>query len=230
MYFHWNSISTLLRKPVITFLCAALISVLACSEDLDSIPTYIQDDAGVADTSMVDMMDTSMVDMMDTSMVDMMDTSMVDMMDTSMVDMMDTSMVDMMDTSMVDMMDTSMVEMMDTSMVDMMMDELVCPSQLLNEVFIGSSTCTDTTDTGLDTIAISVLPGFIQITEGGSDIAPLGSYVDCRFEFPPVQVSFGGNNASILFTGSLNMDTINIIQAVVRNGVPDTCFYKGIRQ
>ena len=206
MYFHWNSISTLLRKPVITFLCAALISVLACSEDLDSIPTYIQDDAGVADTSMVDMMDTSMVDMMDTSMVDMMDTSMVDMMDTSMVDM------------------------MDTSMVDMMMDELVCPSQLLNEVFIGSSTCTDTTDTGLDTIAISVLPGFIQITEGGSDIAPLGSYVDCRFEFPPVQISFGGNNASILFTGSLNMDTINIIQAVVRNGVPDTCFYKGIRQ
>ena len=190
MYFHWNSISTLLRKPVITFLCAALISVLACSEDLDSIPTYIQDDAGVADTSMVDMMDTSMVDMMD----------------------------------------TSMVEMMDTSMVDMMMDELVCPSQLLNEVFIGSSTCTDTTDTGLDTIAISVLPGFIQITEGGSDIAPLGSYVDCRFEFPPVQVSFGGNNASILFTGSLNMDTINIIQAVVRNGVPDTCFYIGIRQ
>ena len=182
MYFRWYSISTLLRKPVITFLCASLIFVLACSEDLDSIPTYIQDDAGVADTSMVDMMDTSMVDMMD------------------------------------------------TSMVDMMMDELVCPSQLLNEVFIGSSTCTDTTDTGLDTIAISVLPGFIQITEGGSDIAPLGSYVDCRFEFPPVQITFGGNNASILFTGSLNMDTINIIQAVVRNGVPDTCFYKGIRQ
>ena len=120
MYFHWNSISTLLRKPVITFLCASLIFVLACSEDLDSIPTYIQDNAGVADTSMVDMMDTSMVDMMDTSMVDMMDTSMVDMMDTSMVDMMDTSMVDMMDTSMVDMMDTSMVDMMDTSMVDMM--------------------------------------------------------------------------------------------------------------
>ena len=198
MYFRWYSISTLLRKPVITFLCASLIFVLACSEDLDSIPTYIQDNAGVADTSMVDMMDTSMVDMMDTSMVDMMDTSMVDM--------------------------------MDTSMVDMMMDELVCPSQLLNEVFIGSSTCTDTTDTGLDTIAISVLPGFIQITEGGSDIAPLGSYVDCRFEFPPVQITFGGNNASILFTGSLNMDTINIIQAVVRNGVPDTCFYKGIRQ
>ena len=163
-------------------------------------------------------------------MVDMMDTSMVDMMDTSMVDMMDTSMVDMMDTSMVDMMDTSMADMMDTSMADMMMDELVCPSQLLNEVFIGSSTCTDTTDTGLDTIAISVLPGFIQITEGGSDIAPLGSYVDCRFEFPPVQITFGGNNASILFTGSLNMDTINIIQAVVRNGVPDTCFYIGIRQ